>query len=126
MAEPKPRDISPQTDNLVITCMDNRFHKTTREILLEDYEVNIDESDRLTLAGSSKAVDDGVLIPQIQKSHQLYDISNVWVIDETKEQEAHFESMTRAKEAIHKILPQLVVTTFLVNLDGEKVLPPDS
>src|SRR3954466_10515763 len=120
MAEPKPRDISPQTDNLVITCMDNRFHKTTREILLEDYEVNIDESDRLTLAGSSKAVDDGVLIPQIQKSHQLYDISNVWVIDhadcggfgglakyggdETKEQEAHFESMTRAKEAIHKIL----------------------
>jgi carbonic anhydrase len=87
-------------------------------------------------------VADGTLIPQIQKSHSLHDISNVWVIDhadcggfgglaeyeddETKEAQAHFESLTRAKQAIHKVLPRLVVTTFLIDLDGEKTLLPAS
>jgi carbonic anhydrase len=140
MAEPKPCDIPEQTDNLVITCMDHRYHKVIREILLRDYEVDIDEADRLILAGSSMAVADRSLLPQIKKSHDLHDISTVWVIDhsdcggfgglekydgdESKEQQAHFESMARAQQAIHRVLPQLVVTSFLVNFDGEKVLPP--
>lgn len=138
----KPRDIAPKTDNLVITCMDLRFHKITRQVLLEDYKVDVEESDRLILAGSSKAVADGTLIPQIEKSHELHGISNVWVVDhadcggfggiaafendESKEAQAHFESMARAQEAIHKVLPELVVTTFLINLDGEKVISEDS
>jgi carbonic anhydrase len=140
MSELKPRDIPAQTDNAVVTCMDNRFLKAAREILMNDYEVDIEGSARLALAGSSMAVADGTLIPQIQKSYKLQEINHVWVIDhtdcggfgklkafggdESKEIEAHFPYMERAKQAIHNVLPQLVVTTFIINLDGEKILPP--
>lgn len=122
-------------DNLVITCMDFRFQRFIRECLQEEYGVDIERSDRLALAGSSKAVVDGILLPQIQDSHRLHDIKNVYVIDhldcggfggqaafdndEQKETAAHIDSLDRAADAIHKILPQIIVVTNIIGLDGQ-------
>lgn len=135
MNELKPKDMQHNVNDLVVTCMDHRFQKAIRERLQEDYQVDIESSDRLAYAGSSKAVADGTLIPQIELSHKLHDIKNVYVVDHTdcggfgglaahenseqKEIDSHMESLARAKEAIHQILPQLVVTCFIVTLEGK-------
>ena len=134
MKEHKPKDMPNNVDNLVITCIDHRFQRAIRERLQADYQVDIESSDRLAYAGASKAVADGTLIPQIQLSHELHDIKNVYVVDhtdcggfgglkahdedESKEIASHMESITRAQEAVHKVLPHLVVTSFVVNLEG--------
>lgn len=137
MNELKPKDKSKSVDDLVITCMDRRFQKTIREQLQEKYQVDIEDADRLAWAGASKAVADGTLIPQVELSHKLHGIKNVYVVDHTdcggfggfashenseqKEIASHMDSMARAQEAIHKVLPQLVVTCFVVTLEGETV-----
>lgn len=142
MSELRPRDISPKTDNMVITCMDRRFLRAARQILKENYGVDIEASARLAKAGASLAVVDEVLIPDIQKSHKLHDIKNVYVVDHTdcggfggleafgndeeKEIQKHFESLDEAKDTIHNVLPQLVVITFVVNLDGKAVFPANT
>jgi carbonic anhydrase len=139
MNERRPRDLPHQTDNLVITCIDHRFHESVREILKEEYQVDIDHSDRLSEAGSSKAVADGLLVPSIRTSHRLHAIKNVYIVDhidcggfgglkafnsdEQRETEAHFHSQSRATNAINKILPQLVITSFVVNMNGESLKP---
>ena len=137
MNERQPKDYPHNVDNLVITCMDFRFQKAIREQLQEKYQVDIESSDRIAYPGASKAIADGTLIPTIQLSHQLHDIKNVYVIDHTdcggfgglaahenderKEIASHMDSMTRAQEAIRMVLPQLVVTSFVVNLEGEAI-----
>lgn len=126
-----------KVDNMVITCMDRRFQRAIRERLAEDYQVNIEDSDRLAYAGASQAIADGTLIPQIELSYKLHDIKKVYVVDHTdcggfgglkaydndeqKELAVHMESMTRAQDSIHQILPQLVVVCFVVNMEGQTV-----
>lgn len=137
MNELKPKDTQHNVDDLVVTCMDHRFQRVIRERLQEEYQVDIERSDRLAYAGASKAVADGTLIPQIELSHKLHDIKNVYVVDHTdcggfgglaahenneqNEIDSHMGSMARAQEAIHKVLPQLVVTCFVVTLEGKAV-----
>lgn len=140
MNELKPRDIQHQVDDLVITCMDHRFQRTFGHILKDEYQVDIESSDRVSYPGASKAVADGTLIPAIQTSHRLHDIKNVWLVDHTdcggfggleshdndehKETEVHLETLVRAREAIHKVLPELLVTVFVVTLSGDSIEPP--
>ena len=139
MAEIKPIEMRHEIDDLVITCMDHRFHGPIREFLQDKFDMNIDRMDRLTEAGSSKKVVSGELIPSIQTSYKLHKIKNVWVFDHTdcggfggleayefdenKEAEDHFKSLARAQEAIHKVLPQLMVKTFVIGLHGEEIKP---
>lgn len=139
MSEIKPKDIQHEVNNLVITCSDHRFQRTMRKILDEKYKVDIERSDRIALPGASKAIADGTLIPYIQTLHLLHYTKNVYVVDHTdcggfgslehyggdeaKETQSHFESLDKAKEAIHNVLPQLVVISFVVTLNGEAVVP---
>jgi len=130
----KPRDIQNDTENMVITCMDHRFQRSMEEKLLSEHGVDILSADRLAFPGASKAIADGTLIPAIEKSHELHQISRVVVVDHEncggfpdfggdsqKETEAHAESLGRATEAIHKVLPDIVVLSFVATLDGEVV-----
>lgn len=137
MNERQPKDMPHNADNMVITCMDPRFQRVIRERLQETYGVDIESSARLAYAGASKAVADGTLIPQIGLSYGLHDLKNVYVVDhadcggfgglkahdndEQKELAAHMDSMARAQTAIHEVLPQLVVTCFVVNMEGKAV-----
>lgn len=130
-----PRNIPEIIDDLVITCIDHRFHGVIRERLQDQHNVDLDKADRIAWPGSSKAVADGTLIPAVRTSHRLHNIKNIWLVDhqdcggfgglaayngdEHLEMEAHFESLERAANVIHKVLPELVVTSFVATLDGE-------
>jgi carbonic anhydrase len=133
--EPRPKDLPDQVDNLVITCIDHRFQRAIARLLKDDYNVDIERSDRISYPGASKAVADGSLISAIQTSHRLHGIKNVWLFDHTdcggfgglksfgqneqKEAGAHFGSLDKAKQAINRLLPDLKVTAFTIGLDGK-------
>lgn len=139
MNEIKPKDKPHNVDNLVITCSDHRYQQTISQILRDEYQVDIESSDRIAYPGSSKAVSDGTLIPPVQTLHRLHNFQKVWLVDhsdcggfggleaydndEQKEIAAHFESFERATGAIHKVLPKLIVVSFVVSLDGEGIKP---
>lgn len=76
-------------------------------------------------------------MPSIEIGHKKHGVKNIWMFDhidcggfggqetygndEHKEAEAHFESQDRAQEAIHEIMPELVVVSYVIGLDGELV-----
>lgn len=140
MDEIKPRDMPHNVNDCVITCMDHRFQQLIYQKLKNEH--HLERYDRLAWAGSSKAVADGTLIPQIQASHRLHNIKKVWIWDHTdcggfgglaafgndepKEIQAHFESQKKAAAAIHQVLPQLAVNTFVINLEGEAIKPDNA
>jgi len=136
----QPKDLPVKIENMVITCMDHRFHAWIRKFLQEEHGIDIDRTDKLSAAGASKAVNEGDLLPQIKKAHTLHDIEKIWIFDhidcggfgglqahgnnEQKEASAHFESLDRAQEAIHAILPQIVVVKNIIGLDGLPIAQP--
>jgi len=139
MAEVIPREKPTQVDDLVIDCMDNRYHKIIRQKLLDEHDIDVDEVVHLRGAGASMKVNDGSFIPDILAADRLQKVKNVWIFDHTdcggfgklrafdnderREADAHFESLERATEAIHKVLPQLLVKTFVIGLNGQEIKP---
>lgn len=129
--------MSHLTDNLVVECMDHRFHRIVRDHLDREFGVDVDRSDRLIDAGASSAVTEDGLLDRCPLAQRLHGIKNVFIYDhldcgafgglkafnndEQREMEAHIDSQKRAAEAISKILPSLVIRTFVINLDGEVV-----
>lgn len=140
MSELKPRGIQETVDDLVITCIDHRFQRAIGRLLKQDHGIDIEASDRLAYPGASKAVADGTLISAIQTSYRLHDIKSIWLVDHTdcggfggleayggdehQETDAHLDSIARAQQAIHKVLPQLVVTGLVVTLEGQALKSP--
>jgi hypothetical protein len=122
--------------------MDHRFQEPIGELLKDEFDIDIKHVDRLAIGGSSMGVVDGSLMPSIQIAYEKHSAKNVWLFDHTdcggfgglqafdndeaREVQSHFDSLKRAKEAIHKVLPRLVVTTFVIKLDGEAVSPEPS
>jgi hypothetical protein len=137
VAEQKPRDMVHQNDNLVIQCMDHRFHPFVRDHLAEEHNIDLDRTDQLTDAGASKQVVEGEFADRSILAKRLHDVKNVFIYDhldcgafggleafdndEQKEMEAHVQSQARAREAISKVLPQMLVRTFVINMDGEVI-----
>lgn len=139
MSELKPAQKPQTVDNIVITCMDYRYQRVIKNILMDQHQVDIDEVDRLAIGGSSSAVADGTLMPSLKIARQKHSAQNVYIFDHIdcggfgglaafdgsvqKEALAHFESLEKAKVAISAVMPELVVVTYVVGLDGEPVAP---
>lgn len=137
MARLTPGEKPKEVENIVITCMDHRYQEFIRQILMDKHSVDIDHADRLAIGGSSTGVTDGTLMPSIRIAYQKHSAKKVYMLDhldcggfggleafggsEEKEAQAHFESLDRATEAIHKVLPELLVVTYVVGLNGEPV-----
>lgn len=142
MAEKLPKDKPAKCDELVIECMENRFHEANREFLAEKYGFDLDEVVRLSWAGAYKGVVDGALIPQIEKAAELKAVKNITMVghtdcggfgsleafggNENKEAAAQFATADRAIAAISKVLPNLLVRTHLLGLDGQEITRADS
>lgn len=134
MAERKPRDIPKRVDHIVITCMDFRYLETINQILKDKHDINMQRVDHLSIGGSSKGVVDGSLMPSIKIGYEKHGVKNVYMFDHTdcggfggleaydnderKEANAHFDSQDRAQEAIRKIMPEIVVVSYVIGLDG--------
>ncbi|HET7528998.1 MAG TPA: carbonic anhydrase [Candidatus Saccharimonadales bacterium] len=137
MARLTPGEKPKEIENIVITCMDHRYQEFIRQILMDKHGLDIDHVDRLAIGGSSTGVTDGSLMPSIQIAYEKHGAKNVYMLDhldcggfggleafdgsEEREAQAHFESLDRATEAIHKVLPELLVVTYVVGMDGEPV-----
>lgn len=137
MIERKPRDIPKRMEDLVITCMDFRYLEIINQILKDRHDIDMLKVDYLSIAGASKGVVGGELMPSIEIGHKKHGVKNIWMFDhidcggfggqaaydndERKEAEAHFESQDRAQDAIHKIMPELVVVSYVIGLDGEPI-----
>lgn len=137
MMERKPRDIPKRMDDLVITCMDFRYLEIINQILKDKHYVSMLGVDYLSIAGASKGVVEGELMPSVEIGYKKHGVKNIWMFDhidcggfggqaaydndERKEAEAHFESQDRAQEAIHRLMPELVVVSYVIGLDGEPV-----
>jgi carbonic anhydrase len=135
--ELKPADKPNEVNDIVITCMDHRYQEPIGKLLKEKHNVDINHVDRLAIGGSSKGVADGTLMPSIQIAFDKHHARNVWLFDHTdcggfgglnafendeqKEAQAHFESLDRAQEALHKLLPELLVVTYVIGLDGNPI-----
>jgi carbonic anhydrase len=141
MEKVKPGDKPTQTDNIVLTCMDHRYQEAIREILMAKHNINIDHVDRLAIGGASAAIVDGSMMPSIHIAVEKHKAKNLYIFDHIdcggfggqaafdndvdKEAQAHFESIDRAKEAVHKVLPEIVIVSYVVGLDGEPIYRPD-
>lgn len=133
----KPGDKPKEVDNVVITCMDFRYQETIRQILQETHGIDIDNVDRLSIGGSSKGVTDGTFTESLQIANEKHSARNVFLFDhidcggfgglaafdgdEQKEARAHFEEQDRAVQVINKVLPEFVVVTYVIGMDGEPV-----
>lgn len=133
----KPGDKPKEVDNVVITCMDFRYQETIRQILQETHGIDIDNVDRLSIGGSSKGVTDGTFTESLQIANEKHSTRNVFLFDhidcggfgglaafdgdEQKEARAHFEEQDRAVQVINKVLPEFVVVTYVIGMDGEPV-----
>lgn len=132
-----PGETPKRTDNVVITCMDFRFQKSVKRILAENNQIDIDEVDRLSIGGPSKAIAEGVFTTSLQIALEKHGAKNVYIFDHLdcggfggleafdgspeKEVQAHFEAFDRAHEVLGKVLPEMVVVSYLVGLDGNPV-----
>ncbi|MBX4188797.1 hypothetical protein KW792_01725 [Candidatus Saccharibacteria bacterium] len=137
MNQLKPTDKTVEVKDVVITCMDHRFQEPIVRFLKDEHEVDINHADRLAIGGSSKGVIDGTLMPSLKIAYEKHRAEKVWLFDHTdcggfggleafdrdeeKEIKAHNDSLAKATEAINKKLPELVVITFVVPLDGKVI-----
>ena len=137
MEKLKPGDKPTQVDNVVLTCMDHRYQEYIRDILLERHNVDIDHVDRLAIGGSSMAIVDGSMIPSLEIAFNKHRAKKLYVFDHIdcggfggqdafdndvdKEARAHFESIDRAQDVIHKVLPEIVMISYVVGLDGKPI-----
>jgi carbonic anhydrase len=133
----KPSDKPSEVKDVVITCMDYRFQETMAQLLKEEHGVDILQVDRLSIGGASKAVADGIFTPSLQIASKKHYAKNVYLFDHTdcggfggleafdndelKEAKAHFESIDRAHEVFQKVLPGLVVVSYVLGLDGKPI-----
>lgn len=137
MEKVKPGDKPKQVDNIVITCMDFRYHESIRDLLKDEHDVNIDQADQLSIGGSSTGIVDGSLMPSIQIAYDSHHTRNLYMFDHIdcggfgslkafdndaqKEAQAHFESIDKAQGIISKVMPEMVLVTYLMGLDGKPV-----
>jgi len=137
MEKIKPGDMSTDVENVVITCMDKRYQRAIRDLLMEKHEIDINDVDRLAIGGSSKAVADGTLTPSLNIAFAKHNAKNVYIFDHIdcggfggqeafdndvdKETQAHFESLDAAQEAIHQIVSEVVVVTYVIGPNGRPI-----
>jgi len=133
----KPADKPKAVKDVVIKCMDFRYHEDISRILRDNHDVNFDQVDQLTIGGSSKAVVDGSLKPSLEIAYAKHKARNVYIFDhidcggfgtlaafdndEQKEAQAHFASIDQAQAVINKMMPEFVVVSYVVGLDGEPI-----
>jgi len=132
-----PREKPINVKEVVIKCMDFRYHEVISQILMEEHDVNYDKTDQLTIGGSSKAIVDGTLMPSLKIAYEKHGARDIYVFDhidcggfggqaafdnnERKEADAHFESIDEAQAVLNKAFKDLVVVTYVIGLDGERV-----
>lgn len=133
----KPADKPKTVNDVVITCMDFRYQEPIRQLLIKKHDVDIDNADRLAIGGSSKAVADGTLTPSLKIAYEKHKAKTVYLFDhidcggfgglaafdndEQKEARAHFDSIDQAQQILNKMLPEIVVVSYVVGLDGEPI-----
>lgn len=119
--------------NLVLTCMDFRFRN-----IHDDFIKSLGDSDRVSLAGASKAIVDkdtqAAILKQLVLSNQLHGATNIYIVDhedcgayggkkafqsDQEELNVHQDNLTKAKELILKELPQVKVIGKFAQLSGE-------
>lgn len=121
--------------NLVFTCMDYRFPATYNRFIEQ-----LDEADRVALAGAAKAITDkdtrATSLKQIELSQKLHNIKSVYLLDhedcggyggkaqfESDEAEIkeHAKIAAQAREIILNKLPDIHVITKMCMLDGSVI-----
>lgn len=124
-------------DNLVIRCMDFRFHARLAELLAQHFGVERFECDSLAGCGGSKAIIDeqwrAVIFQALDLAVPLHRVRRVIIVDHVDcgayggsgkfgdrrdEAQFHAERLREAREIVHRSYPQLEVALFYQDRDG--------
>lgn len=137
MEKIKPGDKPKGVNDVVVTCMDYRFHEVIRDLLNDEHGVDIDHADQLSIGGSSLGITDESLGSSLEIAYKEHGARRAFVFDHTdcggfgtleafdndeqKEAQAHFEKQDQAREILSNLFPELVVVTYVMGLSGEPI-----
>lgn len=124
-------------DNLVLRCMDFRFHTRLGELLAEHFGVERFDHDSLAGCGGSKSIIDeqwrAVVFQALDLAVPLHRVRRVIVVDHVDcgayggsgkfgdsraEAQFHAERLREAREIVQRNYPQLEVVLFYQDQDG--------
>lgn len=132
-----PGEKPKKVNDIVIKCMDFRYHEWISDLLDEEHDVDYDKVDQLTIGGSSLGITDGSLMPSVKIAYDKHETRKAYIFDHIdcggfgglesfdndvqKEAQAHFESLDEAQAILNKAFQELVVVTYVMGLDGKPI-----